>query len=61
MTMQINHKYAYTVQFDSAELIKKSIEQIDNELFVSQLQYTVSKSEQRDVMSANMVKESSSF
>lgn len=37
----INHKYAYTVDFDSIELIRKSIEQIDRELFVSQLQYTV--------------------
>lgn len=41
----INHKYAYTVDFDSNELIKKAIEHIDRELFVSQLQYTVSKSE----------------
>lgn len=57
----INHKYAYTVDFDSNELIKKAIEQIDEELFVSQLQYTVSKSEQRDVMNANMVRESNSF
>lgn len=57
----INHKYAYTVDFDSIELIRKSIEQIDRELFVSQLQYTVSKSEQRDVMDVNMVRESNSF
>lgn len=57
----INHKYAYTVDFDSNELIKKAIEQIDRELFVSQLQYMVSKSEQRDVMNANMVRESNSF
>ncbi|MBQ3513809.1 MAG: DEAD/DEAH box helicase family protein [Lachnospiraceae bacterium] len=57
----INHKYAYTVDFDSKELIKKAIEQIDRELFVSQLQYTVSKSEQRDVMNAMMVRESNSF
>ncbi|WP_270213448.1 ATP-binding protein [Dorea formicigenerans] len=57
----INHKYAYTVDFDSNELIKKAIEHIDRELFVSQLQYTVSKSEQRDVMDAMMVRESNSF
>ena len=57
----INHKYAYIVDFDSIELIRKSIEQIDRELFVSQLQYTVSKSEQRDVMDVNMVRESNSF
>ena len=57
----INHKYAYIVDFDSIELIRKSIEQIDRELFVSQLQYTISKSEQRDVMDVNMVRESNSF
>lgn len=57
----INHKYAYTVDFDSDELIKKSIEQIDKELYVSQLQYTVSRSEQRDIIDASMVKEGSSF
>ena len=57
----INHKYAYTVDFDSNELIKKSIEHIDKELFVSQLQYTVSKSEQRDIMNDDMVRESNSF
>ncbi len=37
----INHKYAYTVDFDSDELISKAIAHIDNELYVSQLQYTV--------------------
>lgn len=57
----INHKYAYTVSFDSQELIRKSIAQIDSELAVSELLYTVSKSEQKDVMSADMVRESSSF
>lgn len=58
---KINHKYAYTVDFDSDELIRKAIEKIDSELFVTQLQYTVSKSEQRDAMSAEMVKEGASF
>lgn len=36
----INHKYAYTVSFDSDELIGKSIESINDRLYVSQLQYT---------------------
>ena len=40
---RINHKYAYAVSFDSAELIQKSIKHIDSELFVSELTYTVSK------------------
>ena len=32
---QINHKYAYTVEFDSNELIRKSIDHINEKLFVS--------------------------
>ena len=35
----INHKYAYTVDFDSDELIHKAIDAIDANLYVSQLQY----------------------
>lgn len=57
----INHKYAYTVDFDSEELIKKAIAHIDNELYVSRLQYTVTSAAQREVLSAGMVRERSSF
>lgn len=57
----INHKYAYTVHFDSEELIRKSIEHIDKELFVSELSYTVSMSEQKETLNADMIKESQSF
>lgn len=57
----INHKYAYTVSFDSKELIKKAIAAIDNELHVSALQYTVSGSEQKDDMTADEIKSGSSF
>ncbi|HIX62908.1 MAG TPA: DEAD/DEAH box helicase family protein [Candidatus Mediterraneibacter colneyensis] len=57
----INHKYAYTVDFDSGELIRRSVEQIDRELFVSRLQYTVSRSEQREIIDADMVKANHSF
>ncbi len=45
---QINHKYAYTVEFDSNELIKKSIEHINEKLFVSKLQYTSTIGRQKD-------------
>jgi type III restriction enzyme len=57
----INHRYAYTVSFDSNELIQKSIAAIDNELYVSMLQYTTSVSEQKDTMSADAIKSSDSF
>ena len=57
----INHRYAYTVDFDSDELIKKSIQAIDDNLFVSRLQYTVSQASQRTNISADMMREGASF
>ena len=57
----INHKYAYTVSFDSNELIKKAIDAIDSELYVSMLQYTTSISEQKDTLSADAIKSGDSF
>ena len=57
----INHKYAYTVEFDSDELIRKSIEAINNELFVSRLQYIVTTGSQRDSISISQMHESDSF
>lgn len=57
----INHKYAYTVSFDSDELIQKSIAAIDNELYVSKLQYTISRSEQKDSLQAKDIKDGISF
>lgn len=44
---EINHKYAYTVEFDSEELIKKAISHIDQKLFVSELQYTATVGHQK--------------
>ena len=44
---EINHKYAYTVEFDSDELIKKSIEHINDKLFISELQYTTTIGRQK--------------
>ena len=57
----INHRYAYTVDFDSDELIRNAIAAIDQNLFVSQLQYTVSQASQREVISADMMREGDSF
>ncbi|AOR25054.1 type III restriction-modification system endonuclease [Clostridium taeniosporum] len=57
----INHKYVYTVQFESEELIKKSIEHINKKMFVSQLQYTLSKSEQKDNIDINELERGESF
>lgn len=57
----INHKYAYTVEFDSEELINKSITHINENLFVSELQYTTMQASQKDYLNADMVAEQESF
>ena len=46
---QINHKYAYTVHYDSDELIKKVVDDINANLIVKNLSYTVQSGEQKDV------------
>lgn len=46
---EINHKYVYTVHYDSEELIRKAIESIDKDLVVSQLQYVMREGEQKSV------------
>lgn len=46
MWRRINHKYAYTVNFDSKELIEKAANAIDRELNVAQLNYVVTRGEQ---------------
>lgn len=46
----INHKYAYTVRFNSEELIEKAVAHIDDKLSVSQLRYSVATGEQTQDM-----------
>lgn len=58
---QINHKYAYTVEFDSDELIKKSIDHINEKLFVLELQYTATIGRQKSKMDENEVERGASF
>ena len=43
---QINHRYVYTVHYDSEELIKKAIASIDKNLTVTKLKYIVTTGEQ---------------
>ena len=57
----INHKYAYTVEFDSDELIRKAIAHIDEKLFVSQLQYTTSVGQQKTDMNEYEIDRGDSF
>ena len=58
---EINHKYAYTVAFDSDELIKKAIAHIDEKLFVSELQYTTTIGRQKAEMNEYEVERGASF
>jgi type III restriction enzyme len=46
---RINKRYAYTVEFDSAELVAKSIAAINAGLNVAQLVYTTTQGEQQGV------------
>lgn len=57
----INHKYAYTVSFDSAELISKSIAHINDKLFVSELQYTATIGRQKDDIDEHEIDRGDSF
>ena len=57
----INHKYAYTVEFDSAELIQKSIAHINEKMFVARLQYTVTSGQQEKDWNVDQIKNGSMF
>lgn len=58
---EINHKYAYTVSFDSRELIQKAIAYIDEKLFVSELQYTTTVGRQNAEMNAHELDRGAAF
>src|SRR5574344_413974 len=45
---RINHKYAYTVKFDSRELIDHAVNAINAELEVTQLTYVITQGLQKD-------------
>ncbi|MBR3186411.1 MAG: DEAD/DEAH box helicase family protein [Lachnospiraceae bacterium] len=57
----INHKYAYTVEFDSAELIRKAIAHMNEKMFVARLQYTVTSGQQEKDWNADQIKNGSMF
>ena len=57
----INHKYAYTVEFDSEELIRKAIAHIDDKMFVARLQYTVTTGEQEKDWNTEKINSGATF
>lgn len=44
----INHKYAYTVSFDSDELIKNAVKALDDKMYVTEVSYIRTSGEQAD-------------
>lgn len=58
---EINHKYAYTVDFDSAELIRNAIAHIDERLFVSELKYTTTIGRQKAEINEYEIERGASF
>ena len=58
---KINHKYAYTVSFDSNELIKNSINRINEKLFVTELQYTATTGHQKSEINEYEIERGASF
>lgn len=58
---QINHKYAYTVEFDSEELIEKAVNHINQELYVSELLYTTTKGTQKSKMGVYEIERGDAF
>ena len=58
---QINHKYAYTVEFDSNELISKSISSINQNLSVSELKYTTTIGQQKYEINEHEIERGDSF
>ena len=57
----INHKYSYTVHFDSDELVQKAIGHINEKLFVSRLKYSITRGIQSDDWSDDSLKAGKGF
>ncbi|MBC3206489.1 DEAD/DEAH box helicase family protein [Pseudomonas sp. SWRI111] len=58
---RINRKAAYSVDFDSVELVKKAVEELDKSLRVTPLQYTIQKGEQIDQVTSDALKSGDGF
>lgn len=58
---RINHKAAYSVDFDSAELITKAVTELDKNLRVTPLQYTIQTGEQAATVTYDGLKGGDAF
>ena len=58
---RINRKAAYSVDFDSVELVTKAVAELDKSLRVTPLQYTIQIGEQVDQVTADALKSGDGF
>jgi len=58
---RINRKAAYSVDFDSAELVTKAVAELDKSLRVTPLQYTIQTGEQVDQVTVDTLKRGDGF
>jgi type III restriction enzyme len=58
---RINRKAAYSVDFDSAELVTKAVTELDKSLCVTPLQYTIQTGEQASLATYDGLKEGDAF
>lgn len=58
---KINSKSVYVVDFDANELIKKSIDALDNKLRVSKIYFKVTSGEMNEIKSKNVLESAESF
>jgi type III restriction enzyme len=58
---RINRKAAYSVDFDSAELVKKAVNELDKGLRVTPLQYTIQTGEQAAQVTYDGIKDGDAF
>lgn len=58
---RINRKAAYTVHFETPELVDKCVRALDRELNVTPLQYTIHRGEQKDSASYDDMKKGDAF
>jgi type III restriction enzyme len=58
---RINRKAAYSVHFDTPELVGKCVAELDEALRVSPLQYTIQRGEQTDTATYDALKQGESF
>ncbi len=58
---RINRKAAYSVEFDSDELVQKAVKEIDASLRVTPLQYTIQHGEQAAAVTYDGIKDGNAF